>query len=1247
MQPQGARKRDGFTPTPPLPMDPPPSAAAAHHSFPNAKNLISVGELKRDSLRDSLRRIHDRASSILLFSLQWKDLEDHYAAAEASLKLRAQELEALEASVVRKLKEAGRWARMLGDRAEAKIRVLEDKVVGLAARERGLGREVEERLREVEEVERKVRMEGAAVCEEMARRGVELEGLFERVRVKEEMLRRRDVDLDCREKIIEDVERALEETLRQIGSKEKKLDEALKLVVSREKEIEEREMESEVRGREIEEKMAEVILREKAACEREKWAEVKGAESEGKLRELSSKTKEVDEKLDRVRLIEEELARRATEMTLIDEEIQKKLMVIGLKEKMFEDWVKEIESKKKDNEERLKEVLLKEKRLSEHNKRIDLLNEEANKNYELKMTELKQIEKSLEEKAKHIEEKEREANKVIAQADLKKKILEEPRKGIEESSKILEPSLEGKRLQIFMIKNREIDGSFQHNVLEIIKASLNPARLVLGTLQAFYPSCNRRDNLEAKCNIFRKENCLVLLEALRNLSPEIGQTEKEEALKFSRFWNRTMKGDAEIVNFFNLLAAYKLASFYLVDGLLKSVGRVRYSRKMPELCRVLGFTDKIPGLIRDLMKFNNLPSAIRYINAFKLNGVFPVEPLINKCISNSEDTSNSKSNSISAQKKARKRRLAEMNALMECIEEFRISSKHTERIREIISSLGHYPNLGSGVNRVDKTCRSEKLTASSPATAPRNVNYGADTTSEVPPNCHLNKHPKGATPAEAGQSIITAANSMHHLSEHQARIGQEVKNESKKNGSIEPSGKVDRRSLKIIFSGEVDCDKACEKAYKLLHASPDPARLVIDALKDNASSNMNGVGDFKLGMPLKACIQLLELLRKVSPMISPRLHQDAKDFAMTWKANLKARADDYVGIVCFLLFLSAFKLSPAFNAEEIVGLLDPASWRKHVLRTFEILGLNNAIPDLIQRLVEKNNWLHAFKYAHTFGMEDKFPLEPLLKDYMAHWEKKGADLCAAHPGSPLVQMNAIEKILTATRVVIKCINFYKLESRCLMEDFEARLRHLEKQKADMALKLKDANIEHSDGSNSPESEQETAEEPTVTGNSPRCSQDDAPISANVPTTAKAANQSTLMKTAAVPGNSSAASSNVDAAQVSKDAKSGCAMKMGGKRPRASGPPDQQPHEAKRQAQDHHPCWVQNANPGGYMNPGWTNCGPPPLPPYPQAHHHPYQMGHHPHMVAGRMAEVPMHKGWPAPYPDPRNPYDGPPPPHHW
>ncbi|KAK9215367.1 hypothetical protein WN944_007372 [Citrus x changshan-huyou] len=100
-------------------------------------------------------------------------------------------------------------------------------------------------------------------------------------------------------------------------------------------------------------------------------------------------------------------------------------------------------------------------------------------------------------------------------------------------------------------------------IFNTIKRARDPASLVLGAMSGFYPPHSRERDVEFQVGIIRS-SCILLLEQLSTVAPEINAQVRDEALK----------------------VAVNLKVLLLI---------VAQPRKTPKLCQSLGFADKVTG----------------------------------------------------------------------------------------------------------------------------------------------------------------------------------------------------------------------------------------------------------------------------------------------------------------------------------------------------------------------------------------------------------------------------------------------------------------------------------------------------------------------------------------------------------------------------------------------------------------------------------------------------------------------------
>lgn len=99
-----------------------------------------------------------------------------------------------------------------------------------------------------------------------------------------------------------------------------------------------------------------------------------------------------------------------------------------------------------------------------------------------------------------------------------------------------------------------------------------------------------------------KKSCIIVLKQLRVAAPSLSLKTREKALKVAKEWKERMKvhnaNTLGVLGFFYFVAAYGLVSEFSIDELVDlsamSTG-VAENEEFPELCRIIGLADRVPG----------------------------------------------------------------------------------------------------------------------------------------------------------------------------------------------------------------------------------------------------------------------------------------------------------------------------------------------------------------------------------------------------------------------------------------------------------------------------------------------------------------------------------------------------------------------------------------------------------------------------------------------------------------------------
>ncbi|KAF8038944.1 hypothetical protein BT93_B1487 [Corymbia citriodora subsp. variegata] len=956
---------------------------------------LRLAEAKRSGFRDAVQHLHERASSLLLLSLQWKDVEDHYEATQAALERREREVRSVEETISacfrgfevrleqieRREGEMAEARRAEAERRrteverrteelEAARRAIEERLRGVEAAEKrfeevsgSLGAMIDERLREVKEREKEIELKSEKLREgweafEASRS--KLDGKINEVRLKSE---------------------EFEGKIKKLELKEKECDERVKQARLKEKRLQEWSNELEMQKRELEVRLREIELKDNKVKELSKELDLR-----------SKKSEELEGKINEVRLKSEEFDGRIKNLELIEKECDERVKQARLKERSLQEWSNELEMQKRELEVRLREVELKDNRVKELSKELDLRSKKCEEQNNNNMRPM--INKSNDE-------------------IYTKELAKSP------DTACLMTIVDGKDLQIFLNERWTEGEKLRHELSAMLRKYPDPARLVLDAMEGFYPPHLKKGDVEFDECVVRR-SCILLLEQLMKISPIITPQVKNEAMKLSFSWMTKMRADAEnsmeVLGFLQLLATYGLPSSFDTD-------------------EILHYVEKIVRLW-----------ALRI--RFQMEDEFPTEPLLKEYMRTSKNAAGAifhkGHNSPEAQNQAMKSRVADLKAGGKCVEDHKIKSTVSrENIKQAITSLekqnGEPKKAATEISSIEMRELDGKLhspaivAAPAPSSIPASVKTTSAITSETtvkpapetstPPQ-HKGKHPQTASLAEVGLNPLAGASS-------------------------------NAQSSHITHE--------------------DPASLVLNTLKYTDPSNS---GEFiRLGIPAKHRILLLEHLKRFSPIIKPQLNQESKQFCAIWKLKLKAGKDDHMEIICFLQFLAAFKLAPLVAANEVLKLLDPSEWAKQVPDSCESLGLAEFLPGFIRNLIEKKHWIDAIKYINALKMEDKFPLGPLLTEYLAYWEKRADEISKKQDNSPSSQIGAINKKLSATKTAMKWIATYRLESEFSHKDFEAYIKRLEMQKAEIEGKLRESEADCSAGSQNVLTQHDKKKEP--------------------------------------------------------------------------------------------------------------------------------------------------------------------------
>ncbi|KAL4582198.1 hypothetical protein LXL04_006740 [Taraxacum kok-saghyz] len=213
--------------------------------------------------------------------------------------------------------------------------------------------------------------------------------------------------------------------------------------------------------------------------------------------------------------------------------------------------------------------------------------------------------------------------------------------------------MDAKGLVSFFMENRKNVNVLREELSHVLKSSKEPGRLVLDSLQGFYPDNTVTDTVTSGSQAMR-QSCIYIMEAL-NVMLEggemgadvlLGLEIKQQAKSMADEWKPKLvvhvhdhDHDHENINvndgksleaeaFLQLVGTFRIASEFDEDELCKLVFAVCERRHAPNLCRPLGLNHKMPGVVEELISNGKLISAVHFVHGFKLSDRFPTVPLL-------------------------------------------------------------------------------------------------------------------------------------------------------------------------------------------------------------------------------------------------------------------------------------------------------------------------------------------------------------------------------------------------------------------------------------------------------------------------------------------------------------------------------------------------------------------------------------------------------------------------------------------
>ncbi|KAJ8440366.1 hypothetical protein Cgig2_012802 [Carnegiea gigantea] len=261
--------------------------------------------------------------------------------------------------------------------------------------------------------------------------------------------------------------------------------------------------------------------------------------------------------------------------------------------------------------------------------------------------------------------------------------------------------MDAEGLHVFISDNRKNLASMREEIPQALKAAVNPAHLVLDSLDNFYRCDVSNSEAKKDSNLLGlRRTSILLMECLSillmsldavSVSNIISEDVKVRAKAIAEAWKPKLSElDRETGNgnsleahaFLQLLATFSIASGFDAEDLTKLVPLVSRRRQAAELCRSLSLSCRMPGVIEVLINSGRQIDAVNLAFQFGLTKQFPPVPLLQSYLEDAKKISSpAKPGSASPpspcvqSNEVNERERSALKAVIKCIEEHELGEQ--------------------------------------------------------------------------------------------------------------------------------------------------------------------------------------------------------------------------------------------------------------------------------------------------------------------------------------------------------------------------------------------------------------------------------------------------------------------------------------------------------------------------------------------------------------------------------------------
>ncbi|XP_004510189.1 FRIGIDA-like protein 3 [Cicer arietinum] len=304
-------------------------------------------------------------------------------------------------------------------------------------------------------------------------------------------------------------------------------------------------------------------------------------------------------------------------------------------------------------------------------------------------------------------------------------------------------------LHKFISDNRKNLSAIKEEIPHALRASPNAACLVLDSLEGFYCMEVSSQDIKKDANLLGlRRTCIMLMECLSDfltnsdrVSILISKDIKDRAKAVAEEWKPKLDAldmDASNGNsleahaFLQLLASFDIASGFDEEELSRLIPMVSRRRQIADLCRCLGLSEKMPGVIEVLVNSGRQIDAVNLAFAFDLTKQFSPVSLLKSYLKDARNSCSpvkSGNSSPTSQNEVNERELIAHKAVIKCIEEHKLDEQYP--LDPLVKRVGQLEKAKADKKRETEATKPQpkRPRANGVGYGPRVTNISSDKTS--------------------------------------------------------------------------------------------------------------------------------------------------------------------------------------------------------------------------------------------------------------------------------------------------------------------------------------------------------------------------------------------------------------------------------------------------------------------------------------------------------------------------------------